>query len=75
VIVCGGTLGIFVATALASKGLNVGIVERNVLKGVLRIFWFQLLYCFEFHKKNVFRLRLILLLEGTRMEYLKEGIV
>ncbi|KAJ3707562.1 hypothetical protein LUZ61_011267 [Rhynchospora tenuis] len=33
VIVCGGTLGIFVATALASKGLRVGIVERNILKG------------------------------------------
>ncbi|KAF3332129.1 Lycopene cyclase protein [Carex littledalei] len=33
VIVCGGTLGIFVATALASKGLNVGVVERNILKG------------------------------------------
>ncbi|XP_068656029.1 uncharacterized protein [Aristolochia californica] len=33
VIVCGGTLGIFVATALSSKGLQVGIVERNELKG------------------------------------------
>lgn len=35
VIVCGGTLGIFIATALSSKGLRVGVVERNVLKGVL----------------------------------------
>ena len=35
VLVCGGTLGIFVATALISKGLRVGIVERNLLKGVL----------------------------------------
>ncbi|XP_010928223.1 uncharacterized protein [Elaeis guineensis] len=33
VLVCGGTLGIFVATALISKGLRVGIVERNLLKG------------------------------------------
>ncbi|KAK1313870.1 hypothetical protein QJS10_CPA06g01004 [Acorus calamus] len=33
VLVCGGTLGIFVATALISKGLKVGIVERNLLKG------------------------------------------
>ncbi|KAL0327997.1 UNVERIFIED_CONTAM: hypothetical protein Scaly_2232300 [Sesamum calycinum] len=29
VIVCGGTLGIFVATALSSKGLRVGIVEKK----------------------------------------------
>lgn len=34
VIVCGGTLGIFIATALSLKGLKVGIVERNLLKGV-----------------------------------------
>ncbi|KAK4758981.1 hypothetical protein SAY87_020282 [Trapa incisa] len=33
VIVCGGTLGIFVATALSLKGLRVGVVERNILKG------------------------------------------
>ncbi|KAG5545614.1 hypothetical protein RHGRI_017939 [Rhododendron griersonianum] len=33
VIVCGGTLGIFIATALSCKGLRVGIVERGVLKG------------------------------------------
>ncbi|XP_024033030.1 uncharacterized protein LOC21387584 isoform X1 [Morus notabilis] len=33
VIVCGGTLGIFIATALCSKGLRVAIVERNILKG------------------------------------------
>uniref|UniRef100_A0A164ZW91 Uncharacterized protein n=1 Tax=Daucus carota subsp. sativus TaxID=79200 RepID=A0A164ZW91_DAUCS len=33
VVVCGGTLGIFIATALSSKGLRVGIVEKNVLKG------------------------------------------
>ncbi|KAJ8899364.1 hypothetical protein K2173_018338 [Erythroxylum novogranatense] len=33
VVVCGGTLGIFVATALRIKGLQVAIVERNVLKG------------------------------------------
>ncbi|XP_012702500.1 uncharacterized protein LOC101779251 [Setaria italica] len=32
-IVCGGTLGIFVATALSSKGLRVGIIERNIIKG------------------------------------------
>lgn len=34
VLVCGGTLGVFIATALSLKGLRVGIVERNVLKGV-----------------------------------------
>ncbi|KAJ0880506.1 putative lycopene beta-cyclase [Helianthus annuus] len=33
VLVCGGTLGIFVATALSLKGLRVGVVERNLLKG------------------------------------------
>ncbi|KAI5419164.1 uncharacterized protein LOC127074916 isoform X1 [Lathyrus oleraceus] len=33
VIVCGGTLGIFIATALCARGLRVAIVERNVLKG------------------------------------------
>ncbi|KAM7276282.1 hypothetical protein ACFE04_018148 [Oxalis oulophora] len=33
VVVCGGTLGIFIATALSSRGLRVGIVERNILKG------------------------------------------
>ncbi|MFS7980188.1 putative lycopene beta-cyclase [Helianthus anomalus] len=32
-LVCGGTLGIFVATALSLKGLRVGVVERNLLKG------------------------------------------
>lgn len=34
VLVCGGTLGIFLATALSLKGLRVGVVERNLLKGV-----------------------------------------
>lgn len=33
VLVCGGTLGIFLATALTIKGLRVGVVERNILKG------------------------------------------
>ncbi|KAL2316982.1 hypothetical protein Fmac_030858 [Flemingia macrophylla] len=33
VLVCGGTLGIFIATALCARGLQVAIVERNVLKG------------------------------------------
>ncbi|XP_065873734.1 uncharacterized protein [Euphorbia lathyris] len=33
VVVCGGTLGIFIATALSAKGLRVCIVERNILKG------------------------------------------
>ncbi|PPS16245.1 hypothetical protein GOBAR_AA04329 [Gossypium barbadense] len=33
VVVCGGTLGIFIATALITKGLKVCIVERNILKG------------------------------------------
>lgn len=39
VLVCGGTLGIFIATALSSKGLRVGIVERNILKGVYTVLW------------------------------------
>ena len=34
VLVCGGTLGIFIATALSCKGLRVGVVERGILKGV-----------------------------------------
>lgn len=38
VIVCGGTLGVFIATALSSRGLRVGIVERGILKGVLMAF-------------------------------------
>ncbi|KAI3465616.1 hypothetical protein Pfo_022279 [Paulownia fortunei] len=33
VLVCGGTLGIFIATALSSKGLRVGIVEKSILRG------------------------------------------
>ncbi|GMG98700.1 hypothetical protein Nepgr_000540 [Nepenthes gracilis] len=33
VLVCGGTLGIFIAAALCAKGLQIGIVERNILKG------------------------------------------
>ncbi|CAI9774483.1 unnamed protein product [Fraxinus pennsylvanica] len=33
IVVCGGTLGIFIATALSSKGLRVGIVEKAILKG------------------------------------------
>ncbi|XP_051117086.1 uncharacterized protein LOC127241875 isoform X2 [Andrographis paniculata] len=33
VVVCGGTLGIFIATALSSKGLRVGIVEKSILRG------------------------------------------
>ncbi|GFQ07229.1 hypothetical protein PHJA_002867000 [Phtheirospermum japonicum] len=33
VLVCGGTLGIFIATALSCKGLRVGIVEKSVLRG------------------------------------------
>ncbi|KAK7385841.1 hypothetical protein VNO78_31754 [Psophocarpus tetragonolobus] len=33
VLVCGGTMGIFIATALCARGLRVAIVERNILKG------------------------------------------
>ncbi|KAF0899096.1 hypothetical protein E2562_013336 [Oryza meyeriana var. granulata] len=33
VLVCGGTLGIFIATALSYKGVRVGIIERNIIKG------------------------------------------
>jgi lycopene cyclase CruP len=31
--VCGGTLGVFLATALALKGMKVAIVERGPLRG------------------------------------------
>jgi len=34
IVVCGGTLGIFLATALCAKGLRVAVVERNAIKGV-----------------------------------------
>ncbi|KAL2631927.1 hypothetical protein R1flu_016613 [Riccia fluitans] len=33
VVVCGGTLGVFVATALAQKGFRVAIVEKGQLRG------------------------------------------
>ena len=33
VLVCGGTLGIFMASALSYRGLRVGIVERGAVKG------------------------------------------
>lgn len=33
VIMCGGTLGIFLATTLAQRGLRVLVVERGVLRG------------------------------------------
>ena len=34
VVVCGGTLGIFLAAALAvSRGLRVAVVERGTLRG------------------------------------------
>ncbi|XP_024532173.1 uncharacterized protein LOC9640241 [Selaginella moellendorffii] len=33
VVVCGGTLGIFFAAALALKGFKVAVVEKNVLRG------------------------------------------
>lgn len=34
VVVCGGTLGVFVAAALIKKGEKVAIVERGKLQGV-----------------------------------------
>ncbi|KAJ0261984.1 Lycopene beta/epsilon cyclase protein [Hirschfeldia incana] len=33
IAVCGGTLGIFLATALCAKGLRVAVVERNAIRG------------------------------------------
>ncbi|CAI5536222.1 unnamed protein product [Closterium sp. Naga37s-1] len=33
VVVCGGTLGVFVAVSLALRGQHVGIVERGTLRG------------------------------------------
>ena len=32
-VVCGGTLGIFLAAALQLRGLKVAVVERGPLKG------------------------------------------
>ncbi|KAK7262839.1 hypothetical protein RJT34_30420 [Clitoria ternatea] len=37
VLVCGGILGIFIATALCAWGLRVAIVKRNALKGVILV--------------------------------------
>lgn len=48
IIVCGGTLGIFIATALSSRGLQVGIVEKAALQGVL-------LHFQNFGNSNFFR--------------------
>ncbi|XP_018678298.2 uncharacterized protein LOC135618652 isoform X2 [Musa acuminata AAA Group] len=33
VLICGGTLGMFIATALVTRGLHVAIIERNLIKG------------------------------------------
>ncbi|KAG6420415.1 hypothetical protein SASPL_116942 [Salvia splendens] len=33
VVVCGGTLGVFIAAALSYRSLRVGIVEKGILKG------------------------------------------
>ena len=33
VVICGGTLGIFLACALQNKGFRVAVVERSDLKG------------------------------------------
>lgn len=33
VVVCGGTLGIFYAAALAQRGLRVAVVEQGALRG------------------------------------------
>jgi hypothetical protein len=33
VVVCGGTLGVFLAAALAQRGLRVAVVEAQVLRG------------------------------------------
>lgn len=71
-------MGIFIATALSLKGLKVGIVERNLLKGV-----FVVLIIDSASKNaqllgNLSPLCSILIpslrqSERTRMEYLKEG--
>lgn len=33
VVVCGGTLGVFVAAALAGRGHRVAVIERGPLRG------------------------------------------
>jgi lycopene cyclase CruP len=33
VVICGGTLGIFVGAALAKRGLRVALIERGILQG------------------------------------------
>lgn len=52
-VVCGGTLGIFIATALSSKGLQVGVVERNILKGVC--FTLEFIVELLYRMKNCFK--------------------
>ncbi|WP_373479503.1 FAD-binding oxidoreductase [Geminocystis sp.] len=33
VIICGGTLGIFLATTLQKKGYKIGVIEKSILQG------------------------------------------
>ena len=33
VIICGGTLGIFLATTLQQKGYRVAVIEKGILQG------------------------------------------
>lgn len=33
VVICGGTLGIFIATTLANKGYKIAIIEKGILQG------------------------------------------
>lgn len=75
VLVCGGTLGIFVATALSLKGLRVGVVEQNLLKGVCICSGVQFFlngYKWSVAMWGDILIWIHLISEGTRMEYIKK---
>lgn len=82
VIVCGGTLGIFIATALCARGLRVAIVERNVLKGVILaalrhqiLGWKNSIHYFgriQLVWVVFFVFVVFIIIERTRMEHIKK---
>lgn len=70
IVVCGGTLGIFLATALCAKGLRVAVVERNAIKGVQLLVNVVVEVCLDKLLLKLFGF--VVTLERTRMEYLKK---
>lgn len=78
VTVCGGTLGIFVATALALKGLHVAVVEKDVLRGVsgMSIAFVPLRWYFIAHRfLTMSSDGLSLIAADSRVEYIQERVV